>query len=53
LGGEVELLQRLGGGEAGEPYPPSEPPLLGRLDLGVERVVQELRVAGLVPLIGL
>ena len=52
LGGEVELLQRLGRRESGEPHPPSELALLGRVDLDLEQVVQELRVAGLV-LLGL
>jgi hypothetical protein len=52
LGGEIELLERLGGGEAGEPQPAGEAALFGRGDLDVEQVVQELGVAGLVALGG-
>jgi hypothetical protein len=47
LRGEVELLQRLGRGEPGEPQPAGEAAFSGRVDLDVEQVVQELRVAGL------
>jgi hypothetical protein len=48
LRGEVELLQRLGRREPGEPHPAGETALLGRLHLDVEQVVQELRVPRLV-----
>jgi len=50
LGGEVELLQCLGGREPGEPHPADEAALLGRLHLDVEEVVEELRVPRLVVL---
>jgi hypothetical protein len=52
LGSEVELLQGLGGWEPGEPHPAGEAALLGRVDLDLEQVVQELRVAGLILLGG-
>jgi hypothetical protein len=52
LGGEVELLQRLGRRESGEPHPAGEPALLGRLHLDIEQVVQERRIPRLV-LLGL
>ncbi len=47
LGGEVELLERLGGREPREAQPAGEAALLGRGDLDCEQVVQELGVAGL------
>ena len=53
LCGEVELFECFVGGELGEPRPPVEAALLGGGDLGREQVVQELGVAGLLPLGGL
>jgi hypothetical protein len=50
LGAEVELLEGLGRGEPGEPQAAGEAALLGRGDLDVEQVVQQLGVAGLVAL---
>jgi hypothetical protein len=50
LGGEVELLERLGRGEPGEAQPAGEAALFGGLDLDVEQVGEELGVAGLVTL---
>jgi hypothetical protein len=53
LGGEVELLQRLVRGELGEPHAAVQASLLGRGDLGLEEVVEELGVARLLALSGL
>ena len=48
LGGEVELLERLGLREVGEAQPPVQSALLGGLDLDVQQIVQELGVARLI-----
>ena len=50
LGGEVEVLEGLGGGEPGEAQAAGEAPFERRLDFDFEEVVQELGVAGLVVL---
>ncbi len=47
LCGEVELLERFGRWESGEPQSAGEPPFSGRGDFDVEQVMQELGVAGL------
>jgi acetyl esterase/lipase len=44
----MRTCERLGRREAGEPHPAGEPWLLGRVELDLEQVVQELRVARLV-----
>jgi hypothetical protein len=53
LRGEVELLERLARRQLGEPQPALQAALLDRLDLMVEKVVQELGVGRLVALGGL
>src|SRR5450432_2739477 len=50
---EVELLERLVSAELREPHPPVEAALLARVHLDLEEVVQEPRVARLLPLSGL
>ena len=47
LGGEVELVERLGRWEPGEPQPSGETVFLRGRDLDVEEVVPELGVAEL------
>jgi hypothetical protein len=53
LCGEVELLDRLLGGQLGEPQPAGETLVVQRGDLAGEQVVQELAVGRLVMLGGL
>ena len=48
LGAEVELLDRLAGGQLGEAQSPLQAPLRGRVDFGFEQVGKEPGVAGLV-----